>query len=155
MVKFKDFSRPLSVFPVLSKANLTFKDFSRQSHIFKYFSSLCEPCCKSTYFWASSMPRFQFISMSKYDKVACLSNENSEQLGYLSSFVSLPLALWEDSKPIVSSDRLIRLDGSTGSFKSMLGTQADLIFGHYSLLSCQPRMTVAPWIVYKDIRDYI
>ena len=44
MVKFKDFSRPLSVFPVLFKANLIFKDFSRQSYIFKYFSSLCQPC---------------------------------------------------------------------------------------------------------------
>ena len=43
MVKFKDFSRPLSVFPVLFKSNLIFKDFSGQSCIFKYFSSLCEP----------------------------------------------------------------------------------------------------------------
>ena len=41
MVKFKDFSRPLSVFPALFKANLVFKDFSKQSCIFKY---LCEPC---------------------------------------------------------------------------------------------------------------
>ena len=46
MVKFKDFSRPLSVFQVLFKINLIFKDFSRQSCIFKYFSSLCEPCAK-------------------------------------------------------------------------------------------------------------
>ena len=44
MVKFKDFSRPLSVFQVLIKANFIFKDFSRQSCIFKYFSSLWEPC---------------------------------------------------------------------------------------------------------------
>ena len=43
MVKFKDFSRSLSVFQVLFKANLIFKDFSRQSCILKYFSSLCEP----------------------------------------------------------------------------------------------------------------
>ena len=43
MVKFKDFSRPLSVFQVLFKANLIFKDFSRQSCIFKYFSSLSQP----------------------------------------------------------------------------------------------------------------
>ena len=42
--KFKDFSRPLSVFQILFKANLIFKDFSRQSCIFKYFSSLREPC---------------------------------------------------------------------------------------------------------------
>ena len=44
MVKFKDFSRPFSVFQVLVKANIIFKDFSRQSCIFKYFSSLCKPC---------------------------------------------------------------------------------------------------------------
>ena len=44
MVKPKDFSRLLHVFQVLFKANLIFKDFSRQSSIFKYFSSLCEPC---------------------------------------------------------------------------------------------------------------
>ena len=44
MVKFKDFSRPLSVIHVLFKANLIFNDFSRHSCIFKYFSSLCEPC---------------------------------------------------------------------------------------------------------------
>ena len=44
MVKFKDFSRPLSVFQVLFKANVIFKDFSRQSCIVKYFSSMCEPC---------------------------------------------------------------------------------------------------------------
>ena len=43
-VEFKDFSRLLSDFPVLFKADLIFKDFSRQSYIFKYFSSLCEPC---------------------------------------------------------------------------------------------------------------
>ena len=43
MVKFKDFSRPLSVVQVLFKANLIFKDFKRQSCIFKYFLSLCKP----------------------------------------------------------------------------------------------------------------
>ena len=48
MVKFKDFSRPFSVFQKLFKANLIFKDFSRQSCIFKYFSCLCETCF--TYF---------------------------------------------------------------------------------------------------------
>ena len=44
MVKSMDFSRLLSVFQVLFKANFIFKDFLRQSCIFKYFSSLCEPC---------------------------------------------------------------------------------------------------------------
>ena len=31
------------LFPVLFKADLIFKDFSRMLSIFKYFSSLCEP----------------------------------------------------------------------------------------------------------------
>ena len=44
MVKIKNFSRPLSDFQVDFKANLTFKDFIRQSGIFKYFSRLCELC---------------------------------------------------------------------------------------------------------------
>ena len=44
MVKFKGFSRPLSVFPVLFKVNLIFKDFSGQPCKFKYFSSLSKPC---------------------------------------------------------------------------------------------------------------
>ena len=38
-----DFSRLLSIFQVLFKANLIFKDFSRQTCIFKYFSSQCKP----------------------------------------------------------------------------------------------------------------
>ena len=41
MVKFKDFSRPLSVFQVLFKANLFSKDFSRQSCI---YSSTFQAC---------------------------------------------------------------------------------------------------------------
>ena len=44
MVKFKDFSRPLTDFQVLFKANFIFNDFSIQPCIFKYFSRLCEPC---------------------------------------------------------------------------------------------------------------
>ena len=41
--EFNDFSRPLSDFPVLFKAELIFKDFSRKPSKFKYFSSQCEP----------------------------------------------------------------------------------------------------------------
>ena len=44
IVEFKDFSRLLSDFPVLFKADLIFKDFSRKPSYFKNFSSLCEPC---------------------------------------------------------------------------------------------------------------
>ena len=42
--EFKDFSRPLHDFPVLFKAYLIFKDFSRKPSKFKYFSSLRQPC---------------------------------------------------------------------------------------------------------------
>ena len=42
--KSQGLSKPLSVFQVFFKANFIFKDFSSQSCIFKYFSSLCEPC---------------------------------------------------------------------------------------------------------------
>ena len=40
--EFKDFSRLMSYFPVLFKADLIFKDFSRKPSKFKYFSSLCQ-----------------------------------------------------------------------------------------------------------------
>ena len=42
--EFKDFSRLLSDFPVLFKADLICKDFLRKASKFKYFSSLCKPC---------------------------------------------------------------------------------------------------------------
>ena len=35
--------KALSIFPVLFKADLIFKDFSRKPSKLKYFSSLCEP----------------------------------------------------------------------------------------------------------------
>ena len=43
-VKFKYFSRSMVSFQGLFKTNFVFKDFSRLPFIFKYFSSLCEPC---------------------------------------------------------------------------------------------------------------
>ena len=36
-------------FPVLFKAYLIFKDFSRKPYKFKYFLSLCEPCISWSY----------------------------------------------------------------------------------------------------------
>ena len=39
--EFKDFSRILSDFPVLSNADLIFKDFSRKPSKFKYLHSQC------------------------------------------------------------------------------------------------------------------
>ena len=46
MTKFKDFTRPLCIFQVLFTENLILKDLSRQFCIFKYFSSMCEPCMR-------------------------------------------------------------------------------------------------------------
>ena len=43
-MKFKYFSRSMDSFQGLFKTNFVFKDFSRLPFIFKYFSSLCEPC---------------------------------------------------------------------------------------------------------------
>ena len=48
-IEFKDFSGHLSDFPVLFKAYLIFKDFSRKPSIFKYFSRLCKPCILWSY----------------------------------------------------------------------------------------------------------
>ena len=42
--KIVEFSRLLGEFPVLFKADLIFKDFSRKPSKFKYFSSLCKLC---------------------------------------------------------------------------------------------------------------
>ena len=44
--RIQELSWPLSDFPVLFKADLIFKDFSRKPSKFKHFSSLCEPCSK-------------------------------------------------------------------------------------------------------------
>ena len=41
--EFKNFPRHLSDFPVVLKAYLIFKDFSRKPSKFKYFSSLWKP----------------------------------------------------------------------------------------------------------------
>ena len=45
-VKFKYFSRSMDSFQGVFKTNFVFKDFSRLPFIFKYFSSLGEPCSK-------------------------------------------------------------------------------------------------------------
>ena len=59
IVEFKDFSRLLSDFPVLFKADLIVNDFSRKPFKFKYFSSMCEPC------------NFMFIMTLQPNKTQC------------------------------------------------------------------------------------
>ena len=44
IVEFMEFSRIMSDFSVLFKADLIFKEFLRKPSKFNYFSSLCEPC---------------------------------------------------------------------------------------------------------------
>ena len=44
--KIQRLFKAFECFQVLFKANLIFKDFSRQTCIFKYFSSLCKPCIR-------------------------------------------------------------------------------------------------------------
>ena len=51
IVEFKDFSRLLSDFPVLFKADLIVEDFLGKPSKFKYFSSLCEPWHPEHLFW--------------------------------------------------------------------------------------------------------
>ena len=55
----------LSVFQVLFKVIFIIKDFSRQSCIFKYFSSLCEPCLYTTFLFpilANSLCKVMFLA---------------------------------------------------------------------------------------------
>ena len=61
IVEFKDFSRLLSDFSVLFKADLIFKDFSRKPTKFKYFSSLCEP-------WVFPVYKGLILSLSEEPK---------------------------------------------------------------------------------------
>ena len=65
MVKFKGFSRPWSVFQVLFKAKLIFKDFSRQFCIFKYFSSLCKPWIFCLFFLFDSLHPINNLSVKQ------------------------------------------------------------------------------------------
>ena len=68
--KFKDFSNHLSDFPVLFKADLIFKDFSRKPSKSKYFSSMCEPCVSNKVihlrlpFWQSSTARTRWSCLT-------------------------------------------------------------------------------------------
>ena len=62
IVEFKDFSRLLGDFPVVFKAYFIFKDFSRKSSKFKYFSSLCEP-------WEHSEILSTFIKLPSVIKI--------------------------------------------------------------------------------------
>ena len=54
--------KALSDFPVLFKAELIFKDFSRMPSKFKYFSSLCESCgYKRTKMAVNCSSEFKFL----------------------------------------------------------------------------------------------
>ena len=74
IVEFKDFLRLLGDFPVLFKADLIFKDFSRKPSKFKYFSSLCEPCYRKTDMSESSQQSTP-VKRTPGDKVKALSSQ--------------------------------------------------------------------------------
>ena len=61
IVEFKDYSRLLSDFPVLFKADLIFKDISRKPSKFKYFSGLCEHGKRTL----SAMPSYHLMKTVK------------------------------------------------------------------------------------------
>ena len=63
IVEFEDFSRLLSDFPVLYKADSIFKDFSRKPSKFKYFSCMCEPC---TVIQSTSLPKVWHFILSLF-----------------------------------------------------------------------------------------
>ena len=69
MVKFKDFSRPLSVFQVLFKENFIFKDFSRQSCIFKYFYEPVRTLAYSGLFFMFLLSSANFFQNNLFQKV--------------------------------------------------------------------------------------
>ena len=66
MVKFKDFIRPLSVFQVLFKANLIFKDFSDSP----VYSSTFQACANPVE-WSFSYN--SFVKLSLYNSLITLS----------------------------------------------------------------------------------
>ena len=84
IVEFKDFSRLLGDFPVLFKADLIFKDFSRKPSKFKYFSSLCEPCncwekhptVNSDFFARVLFSRKRFVKINTPEMAQSLCSES-------------------------------------------------------------------------------
>ena len=122
MVKFKEFSRLLSVFQVLLKANLVFNYFSRQSCIFKYFSSLCNPafcntlrppnkCAKLKIIFLISQPKHNYIVGTKTDRLKRdISFEHPKHM-----FKSMDTKYLQFHAQKVSKSGCMRLDGRVHS----------------------------------------
>ena len=62
IVKFKNYSRLLCDFPVLFKAGLLYKYFSRKPSKIKYFSSLCEPCLTVPHSAVGNVSVYRWVS---------------------------------------------------------------------------------------------
>ena len=77
IVEFKDTSRLLSNFPVLFKADLIFKDISRNPSKFKYFSSLCEPWRHNS---IKNIPPYK--GFSRYTRECRSAEIDSQRLKY-------------------------------------------------------------------------
>ena len=86
MVKFKDFSRPLSVFQVLFKANLIFKTFLYIQVVFKTVLTLSKAlnvCCGSSML-------FRVLVEFNHDKnLICCSFYNKIFHNIMLSFISV------------------------------------------------------------------
>ena len=64
--QFKDFSRPLSDFPELFKADLIFKNFSSKPSKFQYFSKAVVPYVICTTFNALALQVYEHLLLKQY-----------------------------------------------------------------------------------------
>ena len=83
IVEFKDFSMPLSDFPVL------FKDYSRKPSKFKYFSSLCEPCTMKLKF--SNFHLLLKMQIGKVKPVLNCHSKRRPKLGFKTNYPLMPV----------------------------------------------------------------
>ena len=81
MVKFKDFSRRLSVFPVLFKANLTFKDYKDSPVYSSTFQACVNPVLKSmNHLWFTFFSK-SYLNGREEDKPKAISFLNLCKVG--------------------------------------------------------------------------
>ena len=86
--RIQKFSRPLSVFPVLFKADLIFKDFSSKPSKFKCFSSLCEPCALEHKVWKKKLDINNNKISSSYEfSTYCINSGDSDKPGHTQSLM--------------------------------------------------------------------
>ena len=97
ILKIKYFSRPQSKIQVLFKTIFVFKDFSRQPFIFKYFSSLCEPCRVKALILTiktilSQTPVSARTFLSLLGKLSAAADNSSRQIAFKTS-ANVPISV--------------------------------------------------------------